>query len=295
MSLSPFEPHFLSGPAGRMHFVDEGKGEPILMLHGNPSWSYMFRELIADLRSSWRCIAPDHIGMGLSDKPGDGCYAYTLASRVDDLERLLEHLGLGAHPAPPLTLLLHDWGGMIGMAYACRHPGRVKRIIVCNTAAFLNPKGMALPWQLRLGRDSRLGAFLIRGLNAFSLGAAYFCALRRPMSPATRAAYLGPYDSWDNRRAVLRFVQDIPLGPGDRSYPLVKTVDESLRLFAQLPMMLCWGGRDFVFDDRFLAEWVRRFPGAEVHRFADAGHYVVEDAGPEIAALTRAFLQAHPL
>ncbi|MEK7745766.1 MAG: alpha/beta fold hydrolase, partial [Elusimicrobiota bacterium] len=184
---------------------------------------------------------------------------------------------------------------MIGMAYACRHPGRVKRIIVCNTAAFLNPKGLALPWQLRLGRDSRLGALLIRGLNAFSLGAAALCALRRPMSPATRAAYLAPYDSWDNRRAVLRFVQDIPLGPGDRSYPVVKAVDEDLRLFQDTPMMLCWGGRDFVFDDRFLAEWVRRFPGAEVHRFADAGHYVIEDAGPEIAALLRRFLAAHPL
>lgn len=288
--LYPFESRWLELPAGRLHYVDEGKGEPLVFVHGNPSWSILFRHLISDLRSGYRCVALDHIGMGLSDKPGDDRYDYALSSRVDDLERLLDHLGLDRD----LTLVVHDWGGMIGFAYASRHPEKVKRLVVTNTAAFLNPKGMLLPWQLKLGRDSRLGALLIRGFNAFALGATYLCC-RRPMPPELRAAYCAPYGSWAERIATLRFVQDIPLVPGDRSYAVVKEVQDGLARFAKTPMMICWGERDFVFDGKFLEEWIRRFPEAEVHRFPEAGHYLLEDAGPEIAALARRFLAAHPL
>ena len=247
----------------------------------------MYRGLIKALRGSYRCVAPDHIGCGLSDKPGDERYEYTLKSRVDDLERLLDGLGLNKD----LTLILHDWGGMIGMAFASRHPERVRRLVICNTAAFLNPKGLLLPWQLKLGRDSSLGALLIRGFNAFAWGAATF-GVGRPMSPETKAGYVAPYDSWANRIATLRFVQDIPLVPEDKSYPIVKSVDDGLQRFKAVPKMICWGEKDFVFDGSFLAEWMKRFPEAEVHRFPDAGHYVVEDAGPQIAELTLRFLAA---
>lgn len=289
--LYPFESRWLPTPAGRLHYVDEGSGEPVVFLHGNPSWSFMYRDLIRGLRGSHRCVAPDHIGMGLSDKPGDGEYRYTLASRVDDLERLLEHLNL----REGLTLVLHDWGGMIGMAYASRRPERIRRLVITNTAAFLNPKGMPLPWQLKLARDSSLGALLVRGFNAFARGATYACCRRRPMPPEVRAAYCAPYDSWANRIATLRFVQDIPLAPGDPAYALVKRVQEGLHRFRGTPMLLCWGMKDFVFDERFLDEWIRRFPEAELHRFADAGHYVVEDSSDELVLLLRAFLARHPL
>lgn len=288
--LYPFESRWLPGPAGRLHYVDEGRGEPIVMVHGNPSWSILFRELVKDLRSSYRCVALDHLGMGLSDKPGDDRYDYTLSSRVDDLERLLDNLGLREN----LTILAHDWGGMISMAYASRHPERVARLVLANTAAFLNPKGMLLPWQLKLARDSRLGAFLVRGFNAFALGATYLCC-KKPLARELRAAYVAPYGSWADRIATLRFVQDIPLVPSDRSYAVVKEVEDGLGRFAKTPLMLLWGEKDFVFDGRFLEEWQRRFPRAEVHRFPDAGHYVFEDAGREITGLVRRFLQAHPL
>lgn len=289
--LYPFESRFLETPAGRQHYLDEGKGEPIVFLHGNPSWSFAFREVIAALRSGYRCVAPDHIGMGLSDKPGDDRYEYTLKSRVDDLERLLDRLHLDSG----LTLFIHDWGGMIGMAYAARHPERVRRLVVCNTAAFLNPKGMRLPWQLKLARDSALGALLVRGLNAFALGAAWSCCPRRPLSRELRAAYCAPYDSWKNRIATLRFVQDIPLVPQDRSYAVAKAVEEGLHRFRRVPMLILWGEKDFVFDGRFLDEWQRRFPEAQAHRFPDAGHYVVEDAGDLILPIVREFLQRHPV
>lgn len=288
-ALYPFESRYLPGPAGRLHYLDEGQGDPLVFVHGNPSWSILFRDLVRELRSEYRCVAPDHMGMGLSDKPGDDRYRYTLSSRVDDLERLLDSLGLRGG----LTLVLHDWGGMIGMAYASRHPDRVRRLVITNTAAFLNPKGLRLPWQLKLARDSSLGALLVRGANAFALGATYLCS--RSMSPQVRRAYCAPYGSWADRIATLRFVQDIPLVPSDPSYPVVQQVEEGLGRFADRPMLVCWGERDFVFDGAFLAEWVRRFPKAEVRRFPEAGHYLFEDAGPEILAAVRRFLAANPL
>ena len=134
----------------------------------------------------------------------------------------------------------------------------------------------------------------MRGLNLLCRGAARYCCTRRPLSPEARAAYLAPYDSWAHRIAVHRFVQDIPLRTGDRAYPLVRAVEDGLDRFASVPMLLCWGERDFVFDGEFLREWVRRFPQAEVHRFADAGHYVLEDAGEEIIPLIETFLAKYP-
>ncbi|HAH07370.1 MAG TPA: alpha/beta hydrolase [Elusimicrobia bacterium] len=273
----------------RMHYRDEGSGDPVVMLHGNPSWSYYYRGLIDALKGSCRCIAPDHVGMGLSDKPGDDRYDYTLSRRVQDLEALLENLGVRER----VTLVLHDWGGMIGMAWAARRPEKVSRLVILNTAAFLLPAGKRLPWQLKLGRDSALGALLIRGCNAFARGAADLGTVH-PMAPETRAAYLAPYGSWAERIATLRFVQDIPLVPEDRAYALAKETQDRLSLFVGKPMLVCWGMKDFVFDADFLAGWETRFPKAEVHRFPDAGHYVLEDEGPAIAARVKDFLARHP-
>ena len=274
----------------RYHYLDEGSGEPVVMLHGNPTWSFYYRELVRGLSSEYRTVVPDHIGCGLSDKPGDDRYDYTLRRRVEDLEALLDHLGLREN----LTLVLHDWGGMIGMAYAHRHPERVKRLVLLNTAAFHLPAGKRLPWSLWLGRNTPLGPVLIRGLNAFCRGAARFCAVR-PLPPAVRAGFLAPYDSWANRVAVLRFVQDIPLAPGDPGYDLVTAVQEGLGQFRRVPTLICWGERDFVFDGDFLAEWRRRLPEAEMHTFPEAGHYLLEDAHERIVPLVRDFLTRNPL
>jgi haloalkane dehalogenase len=242
--------------------------------------------LVQALRSEYRTIVPDHIGCGLSDKPDDGRYSYTLKQRVDDLIALLEALDLRRD----LTLVLHDWGGMIGMAYAVRHPERIRRLVILNTAAFHLPKSKRLPWSLRLCRAPALGSLLVRGLNAFCRGAARTCCTARPMSAAVRRGYLQPYDSWRHRIAVQRFVEDIPLKPGDPSYAIVSEVEANLERLRHLPMLICWGQKDFVFDEHFLVEWRRRFPDAEVQVFPDAGHYVLEDAGDEISARVRHFL-----
>ncbi len=283
--LYPFEGRFFEHDGLRMHYLDEGAGPPVVMLHGNPTWSFYYRDLVKALRGNNRVIVPDHIGCGLSDKPDDSRYSYTLTRRVEDVDALLDHLGIRQN----ITLVLHDWGGMIGMAWASRHPERVKRLVILNTAAFHLPAGKRLPWSLWFVRKTPLGPLLVRGLNGFSRGAVRYGAVR-PLEAAVRDAYLAPYDSWRNRIGVLRFVQDIPLRPGDPSYELVTEVQEGLQHFRAVPMLICWGERDFVFDGAFLAEWRRRFPDAEVHAFPDAGHFVLEDAGAEIVPLIRAFL-----
>ena len=289
-ALYPFKSHFFDRGAGlRMHFLDEGKGEgapPVLMVHGNPSWSFYYRDLVKALSASHRCIVPDHIGMGLSDKPDDAAYSYTLAQRIDDLEALINSLNL----AQPLTLVVHDWGGMTGFGWAMRHPERVSRIVILNTGAFPLPKEKALPGLLRLTRTA-LGAFLVRGFNAFARGATIVGCTRKKMSPDIAHAYCAPYDSWQNRIATLRFVQDIPLGPSDRGYGLVEDVAANLHRFADTPTFIVWGAKDFVFDDHFLRQWRQYLPRAKVHVVADASHYVLEDAAEEVLPLIADFIR----
>ncbi len=243
------------------------------------------------MRGSYRCIVPDHIGCGLSDKPGDDRYEYTLGRRVEDLEALLDHL----HLDRDVTLIVHDWGGMIGLAAALRRPERIRRLVAMNTAAFLLPASKSLPWRLRAlhGRHP-LASLLVQGFNLFSWGAT-FMATTQGLPRNVRKGLTAPYNSWSNRIATLRFVQDIPLRPGHRSYELAKWTDDNLTRLADRPILLCWGERDFVFDVHFLNEWRRRFPDAEVHSFPDANHYVLEDKRTEIVGLVQEFLKKHPL
>ena len=282
----PFTGKFLALAGGvKLHYLDEGIGETVVMLHGNPSWSFYYRNLALALRANNRVIVPDHIGCGLSDKPGDDSYDYTLQRRVDDIEFLLDSLGLKEN----ITLVVHDWGGMIGMAYAVRHPERIKKLVILNTGAFFLPQGKSFPWALRLCRTP-LGALLIRGGNAFARAAAWVGCKRNPMDAKMRAAYTAPYNSWQNRIATLRFVQDIPLAPGDKAWQTAQRTQDGLAALSSVPMLLCWGLKDFVFDSHFLDEWQRRFPAAKVHRFENCGHYILEDAEPEVIPLITNFI-----
>ncbi|WP_299008342.1 alpha/beta fold hydrolase [uncultured Shewanella sp.] len=290
-NLHPFKRHFLNRNGHQLHFVNEGVGEPVVMVHGNPSWSFYYRDLITKLSGEYQCIVPDHIGCGLSDKPNDVDYDYTLKSRIDDLEALLDSLGV----KQDITLVVHDWGGMIGMGYAARYPDRIKRLVVLNTGAFHLPQQKAFPWALWICRNTLLGSVLVRGFNAFSSIASYIGVKRKPMAPAIRKAYVAPFNSWANRISTLRFVQDIPLAKGDRNYELVSEISESLSQFNDIPMIICWGLKDFVFDKHFLAEWRTRFPQAQVHEFADCGHYILEDATEEVVNHIDAFMSANPL
>ncbi|MFC4727423.1 alpha/beta fold hydrolase [Coralloluteibacterium thermophilus] len=294
----PFTPQrFAVRPGIAMSYLDEGPrdGEVVLMVHGNPSWSYLWRKAVLGLRDRYRVIVPDHVGMGLSDKPDDGDravprYDYTLASRVADLGALVEHLDLGDR----LTLAVHDWGGMIGFGWAQAQRHRVRRLVITNTAAFPLPAAKPMPWQLTLGRDYNLGEIAVRGFNAFAVGAARLGSVSR-IPPAVRKAFTAPYDSWANRIAVIRFMQDIPLSPKDRAFALVEEVGRTLPEYADRPAFIGWGLKDFVFDHHFLAGFRAALPQAEVHAFEDAGHYVLEDKAAQLVPAMRAFLDRHPL
>jgi pimeloyl-ACP methyl ester carboxylesterase len=283
----PFKRNFINRNGHQYHYVNEGQGSPVVMVHGNPSWSFYYRNLVTELSENHQCIVPDHIGCGLSDKPSDEGYDYTLVNRIDDLVALLDHLDVKEN----ITLVVHDWGGMIGMGYAARYPERIKRLVVLNTGAFHLPKAKKLPPALWLGRNTFVGTLLVRGFNAFSSVASYIGVKRQPMSKEIRQAYVAPFNSWKNRISTLRFIQDIPLKPGDRNYQLVAEISDSLEQFNKLPMLICWGLKDFVFDKYFLAEWQQRFPDAKVHAFDDCGHYILEDASAEVVPLINNFLK----
>ena len=299
----PFSPRRIElRPGISMSYLDEGgksvdgrDADVVVMLHGNPSWSYYWRHLVLGLRDQYRCIVPDHIGMGLSDKPDDAAdasprYDYTLQSRVDDLTTLLDRLGITG----PVTLAVHDWGGMIGFGWALSHMPQVKRLVILNTAAFPLPAAKAMPWQLSLGRDSRVGGFLIRAFNLFARGAAWLGTERR-LPAAVRRAYVAPYDGWRNAISTLRFMQDIPLREGDPAWPLVAEAGRRLHEFADRPAFIGWGLRDFVFDRHCLDGFRSALPRAEVQAFDDANHYVLEDQHEMLVPAIRQFLDAHPL
>lgn len=289
-SLFPFDSRFINNSGFNYHYLDEGSGEPILMVHGNPTWSFFFRNLVQALKTDYRTIVPDHIGCGMSEKPSEEDYEYTLERRVKDLENLVDHLKLDK-----LTLVLHDWGGMIGMAFAARNPEKIQRIVLMNTCGFHKPETKPFPWRLRICRDTRVGAFMVRGFNAFSLSATRMCVTRRKMPKKIREAYLSPYNNWENRLAVLKFVQDIPLSKEDESFDIVTQTEEKLDLFKDLPILILWGDKDFVFDHHFLQKWQNIYPHAEVHRFEDVGHYILEDAWEEVVPLMKQFLLRYPI
>ncbi len=282
--LYPFSGQHFDRQGIRLHYLDEGSGSPLVMLHGNPTWSFYYRRLVMELRPEYRCVVPDHIGCGYSDKPGLDRYEYTLEARIADFTALMDHLELGR-----VTLVLHDWGGMIGLAWAVRYPERVDRLILMNTAGFPLPANKPLPWLLWLGRNTRLGAWLITRCNAFCRSAARI-AVTQPLAPEVRAGYLAPYASASDRLAVLQFVRSIPLQPADPGYAIVKEVSAGLARFRSKPCLILWGMKDFVFDHHFLREWQHYLPDAEIHRFAAAGHYVLEDAYQAILPRIRDFL-----
>ncbi|REJ85182.1 MAG: alpha/beta fold hydrolase [Planctomycetota bacterium] len=277
----PFESRFLEIDGLRYHYLDEGSetSGPLLFVHGNPTWSFAWRNLIKEFAGERRSIAVDHIGCGYSEKPQN--YGYRLADHVTNLVTLIEALDLR-----DITLVAHDWGGCIGMGAAGRLPDRFSRFVLMNTAAFRSTR---IPFRIAACRWPVLGALGVRGLNLFARAATRMAVASR-LPEAVKRGFLAPYDSWENRIAIHRFVQDIPLRPSHPSYKTLVEIEESLAQFQNHPMLLIWGMRDWCFTPTFLDEWIERFPQAAVRRLGDASHYVFEDAPREVAAGMREFL-----
>ena len=283
--LYPFEHNHVEVNGQNMHFVDEGEGEPVVMVHGNPTWSFFYRNMILGLRDRYRCLAVDHVGCGFSDKPQK--YAYTLDTHIDNFERWLDIV------LPPadwnggrFDLVVHDWGGPVGLGYAVRHPDRVNRVVILNTSVF---SAGDMPRRIKLCRTPVLGDILVRGLNLFA-GLATRQTTNTKLSAQEKKGYLLPYNNWANRVAVLRFIQDIPLKKGATRSRFVDTETKLQDALHGKPMLIQWGMDDWCFTETFLDMWRKRFPTAEVDEY-DAGHYLLDDVGDEVVARIRNFME----
>lgn len=285
-SIYPFKGSTVTTPDGHLlHYLDEGSGDPLLMVHGNPTWSFYYRNVVTALRDRYRCIVPDHIGCGLSDKPS--AWGYRIPDHVDNLVHLIDQLDL--HRA---TLVVHDWGGAIGYLAALQRPERFKRFVVFNSAVFLLP----LPRALTVFRLPLYGPAVIRGLNGFLRFGLRFAVVHKDrFEGPVREGYLAPYDTWANRVAVLRFVQEIPIEPGHPNRSLIPELDRNLHKFQSMPHLVVWGRKDWVFHEGYLQGWRERFPDAEFHVLEDASHWVVEEETDRVVHLVSDFLDRNPI
>ena len=278
----PYTSRYTKIEGHRLHYLDEGNGPVVLLLHGNPTWSFYYRNLIRDLKKSHRVIAVDHIGCGLSDKPVN--YAYTLENHINNLQKLIENIGIEKY-----SMVMHDWGGAIGFGLLARNADRIHKIIIHNTAAFPSRR---IPWRIAICKTPYLGAFMVKGCNAFAR-AATFMAVGRKMDRLTRTCYLHPYDTWNHRIAVYQFVRDIPLSKRHKSYRTLLEAEMGIEKInrRKTPVLLLWGGKDFCFTQHFYKEWKKRLPFCTDHYFEKFGHYLLEDGKEEVNAYIAEFLE----
>lgn len=278
--LYPFAPHYFNTPDGhRMNYLDEGNGDPILCIHGNPTWSFYYRELVNEFRRSHRVIVPDHVGCGLSDKPQN--FSYQLADHIRNLENFILHLNL-----QNITLVVHDWGGPIGIGAALKQKLRISKLVILNTAAFLSKD---IPKRIASLRSWIFPNLLIRRANLFCLAATTMTTVKK-LRPELKRAYLFPYRNYHDRVAIAGFVKDIPLEHNDPSYQTLSKIEQGLSTL-KVPTLFLWGARDFCFNLGFLRKWQKIYPEAHTVIFENAGHYVLEDESEAIVQQIRKFLQ----
>jgi pimeloyl-ACP methyl ester carboxylesterase len=288
----PFEPHWFQADGGRVHYVDEGPrdGTPVVMVHGNPAWSYLYRRFIPALTGAGqRAIALDLLGFGRSDKPDDES-AYSVVRHTGRVGALLDQLDLR-----DVCLVVHDWGGPIALPWAVANPDRVSRLMILNTFAptLPGPMGKGLTLRLlRLRGSGELIAKLRGGLTEdFLLGAG--TRRRERLDDDVKSAYRTPYPDAASRTGVLAFPRQVPLTPDTQMAELTRETDEGLRrLFRDRPARICWGMRDVLFGPDVLDLWRATLPNAGVTRLDDAGHFVQEDAHERVVPELLGLLEA---
>ncbi len=287
-TLYPFPSKFveLTTPAStgvRMHYVESGAvHQPtVLCVHGNPTWSFTYRSVLQELQPEARVLAVDHVGCGLSDKPQN--YPYSLAQHIENLVNLIERLDL-RH----IHLLVHDWGGAIGLGAGLRVRDRIDGLVILNTAAFPPPY---VPWRIAACRIPILGNWAMRYLNVFARAALHMTLHRLPRLETTVAeGLIAPYSSWQNRVAIARFVQDIPRRSGDATWKLLSDIERQMHHFNDRPVHLVWGMQDWCFRPECLHRFQALLPNAKSVPLEDVGHYVMEEAPAEVIAELRQVL-----
>jgi haloalkane dehalogenase len=274
----PFASHFFETPAGRMHYVDEGRGEVILFLHGNPAWSFLYRKQIKHLSPHFRCIAPDYLGFGLSDKPYD--WSYLPEDHAKNIEAFIEHLGL-----KDITLVVNDWGGPIGMHYAVNHPDNIKRLVVLNTWAWpVDDDFHYTSFSAMMGGP--VGRFLIRHFNFFANS--FMRVAFGDKSKLTQHAhdhYRNALPTRQSRKGSWVFPRRIV-----HSTPWLRGIWEKMPALKDKPTRFVWGMKDVAFREQELRRWQQALPNSIALHLPTAGHFVSEEAPDQVNEVMEQFL-----
>jgi haloalkane dehalogenase len=271
--LYPFEDHFAEVDGARVHYVDEGSGPPLLLLHGNPTWSFLYRDVIRGVRDRYRCIAPDHPGFGLSTaSPG---YGFTPAEHAQVLEQLILKLDLSG-----LTMMVQDWGGPIGFWAATRNPERFDGFVIANTWAWPKSDPGTQVFSRLLGGP--IGRYLILERNVFVEKLLPGGVRTRKLAEPVMNAYRGPFPTPESRRPVHVFPREIL-----HSRPWLAEVEQRLPALSAKPALIVWPTKDVAFREPELRRWQELFPQHHTVRIDGAGHYVQEDAPEKIVEAIR--------
>lgn len=276
----PFPSRFLDLKMGRLHYVDEGSGAPVVLVHGNPTWSFLYRHLIRRLASRYRCIAPDHIGFGLSAKPAR--WTYRPEDHARNLAALIEALGL-----KDVTLVVQDWGGPIGLSYAVAHPENMARLVIMNTWMWpVDDDRYYIAFSRMMG--GAIGRFLIRRLNLFARTVMkHSYGDRRRLTPPVHRHYLEALGGPEERVGCATLPGRI-LG----STPWLEELWAGRRALAARQALIVWGMKDIAFREKELNRWVEALPQAEVIRLPGVGHFVQDEAPEELGRAVERFLLA---
>ncbi|MCB2223225.1 MAG: alpha/beta fold hydrolase [Actinobacteria bacterium] len=275
--LFPFESRFVEIGGHTLHYVDEGEGPVLLLLHGNPAWSFLYRHVIAGLRDGYRCVAVDLPGFGLSTAE-DG-FSFLPADHSAVVERFTAHLGLDR-----ITMMVQDWAGPIGLGMAGRDPARFERLVVGNTWAW--PVGDDRHFTRFSGLfGGRAGRFLIRRFNLFVNALVPRGHARTKPSKAEMAHYRKPFPTQESRVPTSIFPREIVHSAG-----YLAEVEAGLAALAHLPVLILWGGKDIAFRQKEKARFEAVFPTHHTVDLPDAGHYLQDDAPDEVVAAMREWL-----
>ncbi|WP_454196312.1 alpha/beta fold hydrolase [Nocardia sp. Marseille-Q1738] len=276
--LYPFTDHYLDLTGVRIHYIDEGDGPPLLMLHGNPTWSFLYRDIVIGLRDRYRCIAVDYPGFGLSSAaPG---YRFTPAEHADIVGQLVQWLDLR-----DITLMVQDWGGPIGFATAIRHADRFAAFVIGNTWAW--PKADLGTQAFSRFLGGPVGGWLIRQRNFFVERIIPAGVRRTKLDETVMNAYRGPFPTPDSREPVHVFPREILA-----SRDLLADIERELPTVTDRPALIVWGTKDVAFRAAELRRWEQLFPQHRTVPLVGAGHYIQEDASDEIVAAIRAWAAA---
>lgn len=291
----PFKGNYVKVNGVRLHYVDEypddnPKAQPVVMLHGNPTWSFLYRKFVPPLvKAGYRAIAVDHIGYGRSDTPRDRSL-YRLKNRIGFFTGVMDHLDL-----KDITLVMQDWGGPIGMGYAVEHPDRVKRLVIMSTWAFDFPQDIAenIPQFFHFCRQPILGEGMLLGYNAFVEAFLFAAIIRKErLTDEVMRAYRAPFPDYHSRIPTMA-IQDVPFEKDHPSRPTMEGIEAKLKSL-NVPVLLCWGENDELFPpERTFELWKQYYPHAETALAPRAGHFLQEDAPDEVVENILKFMGKH--